>query len=72
MNVLRFSFHDPWTVIGAWTAIRDGPVIVDHCVENNGPQKVRKIALWTALEDGPLTGYFMYFHMVHSTCFKTL
>ena len=27
-----FSFHDPWTVIGAWTAIGDGPVIVDHCV----------------------------------------
>ena len=32
MNVCRFSFHDPWTVIGAWTAIGDGPVIVDHCV----------------------------------------
>ena len=27
-----FSFHVPWTVIGAWTAIGDGPLIVDHCV----------------------------------------
>ena len=29
---LTFFFHDPWTVIGAWTAIGDRPVIVDHCV----------------------------------------
>ena len=32
MNVWHFSFHDPWTVIGTWTAIGDGPVIMDHCV----------------------------------------
>ena len=37
-----FSFHDPWTVIGAWTAIGDGPVIVDHCVVKSRSKKGAK------------------------------
>ena len=58
MNVLRFSFHDPWTVIWAWTewARYSGPL----CGKITILKRCEKIAPWTDIGDGPITGYFIY------------